>query len=346
MTPKERVLGCLRGEECDLVPVTLYEGFVPYCGDIASLLKRGLCIIYRHGAYRTECEGLETKTTSFIQNGEQLIRTDYITPDGSLYTVKKPCIGTTWTVEHLFKNRDDYRVLKYIYSHKSYTADYTIMERAIKESGDNGLVRAQLPLEPLQEFISSDIMDCATFALEWYDNRDMLEELFRINAEKHEELYRITAKSPATHCNYGGNVIPQLIGPKVFEKYYIPYYNRAAEILHSGSILTGTHLDGDNTPLLGLLGKGLDLDYIEAYDPSISPGVSVARECIGDKALWINWPSGEHFRSGTAAAEITENLCGEWGQNRRFLVGVTEDMPHGRWDELLNGILNGLGYPG
>jgi hypothetical protein len=109
--------------------------------------------------------------------------------------------------------------------------------------------------------------------------------------------------------------------------------------------MAGTHLDGDNTPIMGLLGKGLDLDYIEAYDPSISPGVSEARECIGDKALWINWPSGEHFRSGTAAAGITENLRAEWGQNRRFLVGVTEDMPDGRWDELLNGILDGLGYP-
>jgi hypothetical protein len=292
----------------------------------------------------TAYKDVDIKTREYRENGKSLARTEYITPYGSVSTLKEKGLNTVWTREHMFKSPEDYKVLRYIFKSRRYTPAYGEMQKCLDENDGRYILRGGISLEPLQELISSDIMDCLTFSLEWYDNRDELLSLYEINAAQHEWLYEIAANSPAFHFNYGGNVIPQVIGPEVFKKYYLPHYNLASDILHAKGKLIGTHLDGDNAPIMGLLGGELKLDYIEAYDPSVSPRLSEVKKAAGGKAIWINWPSGEHYRKGNEIARVTQGLVKDYGDGGRLIIGVTEDMPETRYDELLNGILDGLGY--
>jgi len=104
--------------------------------------------------------------------------------------------------------------------------------------------------------------------------------------------------------------------------------------------LIGTHLDADNTPIMSLIPETC-MDYIEAYDPSISPSLSIASEIFGDKTIWINWPSGMHYRKKDDISGITYNMIREI-EGKNLIIGVTEDMPEGRYDEIMTEAMNGI----
>lgn len=344
MTPLKRTMAALRGEPVDRIPLTIYEGFVPFCKDIDALLARGLGIVNRLTPFKQTYKDVEVKSVTYRENGKEMTRTDYHTPDGDLFTLKEQGHHTVWTRQHLFKSPEDYKALRALMKSRRYTPFYDEMLQCLNEGDERVILRGGFSLEPLQELITSDIMDCIAFSYEWQDNRDEILSLYAINAAQHEQLYEIAANSPASHYNYGGNVIPQIIGPESFEQYYLPHYNLAADMLHAKGKLIGTHLDADNTPIMHLLGQQLRLDYIEAYDPSVSPALDKARKAAEGKALWLNWPSGEHYRQGEEIRRVTRDLVSDYGSGGRLLVGITENMPDDRYDELINGILDGLGY--
>jgi len=346
MNASERILKCLNGEKTDLIPFTTYRVFLRHCDDPQSLVRRGMGIVHPVYSVKMWMEGVEVKRVEYTDGARRMVKTVYSTPVGDVYTLKETDYHSEWTKEYMFKIPDDYKVLKYMYSHQRFSEDYdTINKLQAELDGDVYILRDNIPLEPLQQFISWDVMDCSTFALEWCDNRDELMELYRHNAAFHEQLFPVIAKSPVSFACYGGNVIPQIIGPDVFRDLYVPHYNMAADIFHDNGKLIGSHLDGDNTPVMDLIGS-TRLDHIEAYDPSISPPLRVAKEKFKDKKLWINWPSGEHCRDASEIAGITRDLVEDYGAEGGLLMAVTEDLPKGRWDEILHAIMDGLSYPG
>lgn len=344
MLPRERIENALLGKATDKVAVTLYGSFIPLFKDIDSLLKRGLGIVHRESTAKKIYNGVDVKEEHYTDKGQAMIRTSYQTPVGDLSTLKSITPSTVWVKEYMFKSEEDYKALHYLFDNQAFVADYKSVIAAKNKLEDNYILRDQLPLEPLQEFISGDIMDAVTFSYQWLDNQDQILSLMEKNALSHQRAYEIVANGPALIANYGGNVIPQIIGPKVFEEHYLPYYQMAGKLMHANNKLLGTHLDGDNSLIMDQLAQ-TGLDYIEAYDPSMSPGLKEAQQYMKDQAIWINWPSGEHFRSKEEAAEITRDMIKEMSNNKKFIIGVTEDMPEGKWDELLHGIMDGAGYP-
>jgi hypothetical protein len=221
---------------------------------------------------------------------------------------------------------------------------YDMAARVIEEHGDDFVIRDNLPLEPLQQLISSCYMDMTRFCFEWVDNQDEIMKLYDAFVEVNRKVYPIVANSPMGLANDGGNVIPEIIGRQVFENLYMPYYAEAAEILHGKGKLIGCHFDGKNAPIMDLIAK-TDLDYIEAYDPQISPSITEALKVFAGKALWINWPSAWHLSNRKEAEIHTRELLREVKDYPRFLIGVTEDMPPERLQTILAGIMDGIDRP-
>jgi hypothetical protein len=213
--------------------------------------------------------------------------------------------------------------------------------KLVASLGEDFAVRDQIPLEPLQAMISSDCMDAQTFSLEWYDNRDEILKLYDAFRELNRSIYPIVADGPLEFANYGGNVIPAIIGKKNFAQYYVPNYNEAAEILHKKGKLIGTHLDDNNETILAEIGS-TELDYIEAYDPVFSPSLETAFAQFGNKAIWINWPSAWHAESVERAEQFTTELLASVNPGDKLLIAVTENMPIGRDRELFPAILNAI----
>ena len=148
---------------------------------------------------------------------------------------------------------------------------------------------------------------------------------------------------PASHANYGGNVVPEVIGLDTFRKYYVPHYNEAAEILHKNGKLIGCHYDA-NCRLLAEAINGTALDYIEAFTPAPDTDMTLreARAAWPKKVLWLNFPSSVHLRSDAEVERVTIDLLEQAGTPDGLIMGITEDMPPLRWQHSCTAIMDGL----
>ena len=152
---------------------------------------------------------------------------------------------TSWRHERMFKTPDDYRALLFLIQDEVYEPCYDVFARAQADFGPDAIYRAAIGLEPLQALISGMMMDMQTFCIEWMDRRDEILKLYEAVVENRRRIYPLVARSPALHANYGGNVVPEIIGPDTFRRYYVPHYDEAAEIMHRHGKLVGCHFDAN-----------------------------------------------------------------------------------------------------
>ncbi|MEA4938956.1 MAG: hypothetical protein VB091_05140 [Christensenella sp.] len=341
---RKRILQVLRGQSERHVPFTTYSLFSELSTFEREMRERGLGYVHISSSYDVVQRQASVREIRYrAANGEPMIRTEYETPYGLLYTEQKPQpeLYTNWTKEHLFKSEDDYKALLWLIQDRVAIPRYDRAAKLVSSLGEDFAVRDQIPLEPLQAMISSDCMDAQTFSLEWYDNRDEILKLYDAFRELNRSIYPIVADGPLEFANYGGNVIPAIIGRKNFAQYYVPNYNEAAEILHKKGKLIGTHLDDNNETIMEEIAS-TSLDYIEAYDPVFSPPLETAFAQFGGKAIWINWPSAWHAESAERAEQLTTELLASVKSSDKLLIAVTENMPIGRDRELFPAILNAI----
>lgn len=341
MTPKERVLAVLNGEMPDKVPFTMYEGKIRDLPYTQRMFDRGLCMVQRvYSSFRVCPTNITGRAIPFEENGRKMIRNIVSTPAGDMESITEPVGFTSWTHTRFFKSEEDYPKLE------AYLSDYIIepaddvVAAALKQFGDhpNVILRDNLPLEPLQDLIG--VMGMENFCYEWMDNRDEILKLYNILMERNRKIYPIVANSPFRFSNYGGNVTPAVIGRDGFKDYYMPAYAEAHEYFKKAGKLMGTHLDGENAPIMDLIAQA-DLDYIEAYDPGCSPSVQEAMACFKDKILWINWPSAWQLGSAEEVKENTLKMIRE-ADLSRFIIGITEDVPPTVQERNLDAILDAI----
>ncbi len=332
---------------CGGVPTSAYsndDGVAPPSAAVKQLRKRGLCLVERVASYTLARPNVGYRREEYTdERGRHMVWETYVTPYGELTCVWESAGFTAWRHEWLFKSPDDYAAVRFMINDTIAAPNYEKVAGLQEALGSDFVVRDQLPLEPMQNLISSSYMSTETFCIEWMENRDEVLVLCEALADVARRVYPIVANGPLEFCNYGGNVVPAVIGPQVFLEHYVPHYNEAAEVLHKKDKLIGTHLDADNTTIMDLVAQ-TQLDYIEAYDPGISPSVADAREAWPDKTLWINYPCAWHLRPEREVYERTLRLIEEAEPGNGFLIGITEDVPEDRWIGNCQAILDAIDY--
>ncbi|MBU0715255.1 MAG: hypothetical protein KJ964_07860 [Verrucomicrobia bacterium] len=316
---------------------------IPQCTAEREMRHRGLCIVNRVSVFKTSMPSVKITSQTSQENGHTLIRTFYETPKGTLSTLTEPAGFTTWRHELLFKSPADYKAILFMIENEVYEPAYDQVVRAQKDFGEDAIFRASIALEPLQAIISGDIMKMETFCAEWMDNRDEILKLYDATVENRRKIYPIVAQSPLMHANYGGNVVPEIIGLENFEKYYVQHYNEAAEIMHKHGKLIGCHFDA-NCKLLSKAIAGTALDYIEAFTPAPDTDMTLAeaRQAWPNKVLWLNFPSSVHLRSDADVEKTAVDLLNQAENINGVIMGITEDMPPDRWQNSCRAIMNGL----
>ena len=344
LTPRRRVEIALRGGRGDRVPFTIYEYRVELCAAERQMRNRGMCIVNRNfTGFRTHRPNVKTTQQVYWENGTQFVRTVHETPVGTLSSLSQPQRYTSWTHEKLFKSPEDYKALLFFIEDEQYEPAYEAFSEAEAAFGEDAIFRSQIGLEPLQQLISGGLIDMQDFALEWMDHRDEILKLYRALVEKRRQVYRLVAASPAGHANYGGNVVPALISVDMFEQYYVPHYQEAAEIMHRHGKLIGCHFDAD-CKLLSQAIAATDLDYIEAFTPAPDTDMTLAeaRAAWPGKVLWLNFPSSQHLEPDERVRAVTEELLDQAGAVDGLIMGITEDIPPQRWQNSCLAIMDGL----
>ena len=341
ITPRNRVMTALRDGFPDKIPFTVYENMIPQCETERNLRNRGLCIVKRIPSYTIYHPNIEVITYGYVdENKRDVVRTVYTTPYGQLQKLTQKGINTTWTLEHLFKTPDDYKSLLSYIEDSVVVPEYEKVQAQVSMLGEDFVARDQIILEPMQALIS-DYMGPETFSYEWADNQDEILKLLESLRELAMKVSTVVADSPLEFANFGGNVVPQIVGVENFKKYYVPVYNEAAGILHKKNKLIGCHFDADNTLIMDAI-NDTALDYIEAYDAGISPPVSIARKAWPDKVLWLNWPSAWHLGTTKDVYNNTIRLIEEASPGNGFIIGITEDVPEELWQKNFVAIMDGI----
>jgi len=331
MTPRKRVEAILRGDMPDRVPLTMYECMIPQCTAERRLRNDGLCVVYRTSVFKTHTPSVRRTSEHFEIDGVPHVRTIHETPVGTLTQVSRPADFTSWRVEMLFKRPEDYKVLKFVVQDQRFEEDYGTYLKKGEELGEDFILRAAVGATPLHQ-IMIGWMGVETFAVEWTEGRDEILDLYDAMVEKQREVYPIVARSPASHANYGGNEVPEVMGLERFEEYCVPLYDEAAAELHRHGVLLGSHLDGNNRAWAHAVAAS-DLDYVEAFTPPPDCDLSV-REALDlwpGKFLWINFPSSIHLEPISRIEEVTRELIQQAAPGDRFIIGITEDIPQDRW---------------
>ena len=337
MTPRERVEAILLHGDADQVPFTVYECMLPQCEAERRLRNEGLCIVNRFGVFKTETPDVMEKICGYREDGVLKERRDIQTPHGDLFSISAfvdidaPSGTTTWDEQKIFKSPEDYRAIEFMIRNRVHIPDYEPFLKAQEAAGGDIIYRTGIGYEPLQEIIIS-IMGLETFAIEWAINRDEVLKLYQALVEDRRKIYPMVAQSPALHANYGGNVVPEIVGLQRFEKYILPDYQECAEVMHKHGKLVGTHLDG-NTKLIAPLVAESGLDYIEAFTPSPDTDMSVeeALDIWPDKVLWMNFPSSVHLQELESIEKTMLEILEQSKPGNRLIVGITEDVPEDRW---------------
>jgi hypothetical protein len=344
VTPRDRVEAVLRGGESERVPFTMYESMIPQCEAEREMRARGMCIVERRvPVYRTHHPNVRVRSETYREGDKQLVRTWYETPVGTVSTLHEPVGFTSWWHERMWKRAEDYRTLLFLIQDERYEPCYAELEAAQRRAGGDLIFRSGFGLEPLQSLITGTMMKTEDFCIQWMDNRDEIDRLYRAVVGKRRETYRIVAESPVLHANYGGNVIPEIIGREVFRDYYLQHYNEAAEVMHRHGKLVGCHFDDETRLIADLIGE-TDLDYIEAFTPAPDTDMRLrdARAAWPDKVLWLNFPSSVHLRPDRDVERAAFALLEEVASPRGVIMGITEDMPEDRWRDSCRAIMDGL----
>ena len=88
-------------------------------------------------------------------------------------------------------------------------------------------------------------------------------------------MYEIAARSPAPIAFCGDNVDGQLAVPRLFERYFMPEYEKQARPLHRHGKLMAVHMDGRVANLKHLIAQ-TPIDIVEALHPIPMGDLSIA----------------------------------------------------------------------
>jgi hypothetical protein len=262
-------------------------------------------ISWARPCYIAEMHNVECTEKQDTSTGTVEVRRTYSTPVGSVYLDEKrePGVGQwhaqrswkdiqPWAKSRLIKQPEDYDVVKYMVENTEYIPDYFPIEQAKEWLGDDGVVMSWIPKTPMSllmiEWIGSEE---GRFYIHHAKYRDKVEELYEAMSKSLEPLYEIAARSPAEIIWIPENLEGYLVNPRLFEKYFMPEYEKCAKVLHEHGKLLAAHMDGRLGVLKDLIAK-TPIDIIEALHPPpvgdmpISEALSLWKE----KAIWVGYP--------------------------------------------------------
>jgi hypothetical protein len=259
----------------------------------------------------------------------------YVTPYGVLEEQWQQTVDQIWRkVGFPVKQPDDLETLCWLFRNTTYSFAADVFEAGRECMGDRG--------EPQFWFVQSPYQ---TLALEWMklpdliyalaDNRSRVEEAMQAIDDACDALVeRIISYGRVKILNFGENLHDQLLSPRYFERYLIPWYVRRSSRFRAAGIFTHVHIDGYFRSLLPYL-KDLPFDGLEALTPLPQGDVTVdvIKEHIGDKILLDGIPAVMFLPtySRDALMEMVERIVRLF--RPRLILGASDEVPQGSDEE-------------
>lgn len=340
MTRRERILKASHRERADKLPFLHNWRHMQTGWAERECRSRGMGISWARPSYVTKIHDVDITEQWLKKDGQTVYHRVFSTPVGTVYQdeMRAPGTGqwhgmrgwddiTPWQTERLIKGPEDYQVVKYIVEHTEYIADYYPLEQAKNWLGDDGIVMDIHPHQPMQMLMIDWVgSEGGRFFIHHARYRDLVEDLYQAISKSREPMYEIGARSPADIIWCGDNIDGVLVNPRLFEKYFMPEYEKMAKICHEHGKLLASHMDGRVGVLKDLIAK-TPLDIIEALHPPPMGDlpISEALKLWKDKVIWVGFPATAYAMGLKSTREHALNLLRDVVPGERLCVETSTE---------------------
>jgi uroporphyrinogen-III decarboxylase len=359
MTPKERIVAGIRGQEVDRLPWCPFftywwdaqpeqrqkEGQPAFYREIgADALLRGPTTAFTStdllgmaevplGASYNLKDDLPAGTISRRTDGGQHKYVSWETPVGKLeVTLTYSPQGGTWFVtRHPVRRKEDYRTLQWLVEHMRILPYFSEVHAQIDELGEDGLVAPLVspflksPFQSLLEHFVGTEKLCYDLA----DFPETVEETLAVMGRKAREAVRISAQSRAEAFITWEDSSTTNLSPEMFRKYVAPELDAWGRILHSAGKMLIHHACGHVRALLPII-AGEQIDAVESVSPPPTGNIEIwdAQVILEDRVgliggiepVKLQTFQGKRFES--YIREILEKTAG-----RHFILANSDSCP-------------------
>lgn len=261
----------------------------------------------------------------------------YETPYGDLLERLKRTPDQTWrTVDFPVKRPEDFKKLRWLCERMRYDFSEENFDQGSAYVGERGEPSFWVPKSPYQA-LAQWYMRLEDLIYALVDCRDEVEATMRVIDASQDNLYeQLTGCGKLHILNFGENLHETLMGPRYFERYFFPFYEKRCAQLRKAGIYTHVHLDGYFHSLLKYL-RLLPFDGLEALTPTPQGDVTLEeiKEHIGDKILLDGIPAVLFLPTYSreelmATVEKIVRLF-----HPHLVLGVSDEVPEGTGEEAI-----------
>lgn len=331
MSIRERILATVHGCTDAPVPFTIYRSVLPRGRPERELRELGLGLQLQVPVYTVGYRHVEVETHTVEAHGERTMCRTYHTSLGDAQYIQRVRPGqaydSPWTTEPLIKTLRDYTIMRLVLEDMVLAPNYDAIRRLDEQTGEDGIVLGSVGLSPFQELVSPDWLGMDGVSYWLADHPAELDELYDALARNQARIYEIAAEAPVELIHSDENVTALMVGPRLYERYHLPFYRRMVPQLHAAGKRYVAHFDGSIKPLQQLLAES-PIDVVEAFTPPPMGDLSVgeAKRVWPDKTIWSNFPGCVFLEDEASIRRYTSDLLDE-AAGGRFVLGITEDIP-------------------
>ena len=182
------------------------------------------------------------------------------TPRGELVRCERIAADRTWCpCEHFVRNLGDLEIMAEVVEAETYTPRYDRLETALRDIGDLGQIDIVISRSPFGKLVHEYMgFERVIYAL--HDEPGVIRDFLKLQEIRDLEVIRLAAAAPGRLVIISDHADENLIAPPLYERYCIPFYRKACDILHQAGKFVSTHLDGNFRGFFPLLGAtGFDL---------------------------------------------------------------------------------------
>jgi hypothetical protein len=332
MSPRQRMLAVIRGEEADRVPFVQYENIAAPNREVWDAIGLGAMGTLRWTRlHRIEYPHCPVHTEELQQNGIRGTRTIVETRLGALTEERyyEPNFGAASIKKHFVKDLEDYdRLLAYL-EDGVVVEDLDPFYRACEELGDQGLPLVAVERTPYQQ-LWVQWVSIEDLALHLVDCPERVEACIGALARQERRIFEIGARAPVDFIDFPDNITAPVIGAANFRQYCLPLYEDLAGMLGCRPVFV--HMDGDLEPLWQAIGasavRGIDsLSPPPDNDTSAGAAVSMWPEM----RVWVNFPSSVHLQSPREIYDRAGEILTQAGRTGRLQIQISENVPPDAW---------------
>jgi uroporphyrinogen decarboxylase-like protein len=186
--------------------------------------------------------------------------TNISTPVGAIRQIRTLAADGSYCItEHFAKTADDLDVILWAAQHTTTQVRHDRIQRALDALKDFGVIDIPIGRSPFGTFIH-DAMGLFNGIYALQDEKQKVERFLDGMREPFLETIKAAASTDARIVIISDHADEHLIAPPYYEKYCIPIYQEACEILHQAGKIVSTHVDGNIHALLPLFAQtGFDL---------------------------------------------------------------------------------------